>query len=85
MSKLLTTLIAVAFAAATSGAVAQTPAAPAKGDTTKSAPKGDKAKAKKSEGKKGEGKKAESKPKGEAKKGEGKKTEGKAKKKAETK
>jgi len=79
MSKLLTTLIAVAFAAATSGAMAQTPAAPAKGDTTKSAPKGDKAKAKKSEGKKGEAKKAPAKPKGEAKKGEGKKTEGKKK------
>jgi Ni/Co efflux regulator RcnB len=73
MSKLLTTLIAVVFAAATSGAVAQTPA-PAKGDTTKSAPKGDKAKGEK---------KAESKKKSEGKKAEAKKGDGK--KKQETK
>ena len=70
MSKLLTTLIAIAFAA-----VASVPAAQAadKGDT-KSAPAAEK---------KSEAKKAPAKPKGEAKKGEGKKTEGKGKKKAE--
>ena len=73
MSKLLTTLIAVVFAAATSGAVAQAPA-PAKGDTTKSAPKGDKAKAepKKAAPKKTEPKKAAPK-KAEPKKAEPKK------------
>jgi hypothetical protein len=67
MSKLLTTLIAIAFAAAASMPVAQ---AADKGDT-KSAPAAEK--------KKSEGKKAPAKPKGEAKKGEGKKTEGKKK------
>lgn len=63
MSKLLTTLVAIAFAAAASMPVAQ---AADKGDT-KSAPTAEK--------KKGEGKKAPAKPKGEGKKakGEGKK------------
>lgn len=63
MSKLLTTLVAIAFAAAASMPVAQ---AADKGDT-KSAPAAEK--------KKGEGKKAPAKPKGDGKKtkGEGKK------------
>ena len=63
MSKLLTTLVAIAFAAAASMPVAQ---AADKGDT-KSAPTAEK--------KKGEGKKAPAKPKGDGKKtkGEGKK------------
>ena len=77
MSKLLTTLIAIAFAAAASLPVAQ---AADKGDT-KPAPTAKDEKAKK----KSEAKKAPAKPKGEAKKGEGKKTEGKGKKKAEEK
>jgi hypothetical protein len=75
MSKLLTTLIAIAFAAAASTAVAQAP----KGDT-KSAPAAEKksdakkALAKpKGEAKKGDTKKAPAKPKGEAKKGDTKK------------
>ena len=73
MSKLLTTLVAIAFAAAASMPVAQ---AADKGDT-KSAPTAEK--------KKGEGKKA-AKPKGEKKaKGEGKKAKGEGKKKAEPK
>jgi hypothetical protein len=81
MSKLLTTLVAIAFAVAASTPVAQ---AADKGDT-KAAPT---APAKKDEkAKKGEAKakKAPAKPKGEAKKGEGKKTEGKGKKKVEEK
>jgi len=79
MRKLLTTLIAVAFAAVTSSAIAQaqpatpaTPATPAQPDK----PKADKPKAAKkttAEKKKGEPKKAPAKPKGEAKKGDGKK------------
>jgi hypothetical protein len=71
MSKLLTTLIAIAFAAAASTPVAY---AAEKGDT-KSAPAAEKkAPAKpKGEAKKGEPKKAPAKPKGEAKKGEPKK------------
>lgn len=73
MSKLLTTLVAIAFAAAASLPVAQ---AADKSDT-KGAPAAEK--------KKAEGKKAPAKPKGEAKKGEGKKTDSKGKKKAEEK
>ena len=60
MSKLLTTLIAIAFAAAASMPVAQ---AADKGDT-KSAPTAEKKK--KSEAKKGEGKKTEGKSKKKA-------------------
>jgi Ni/Co efflux regulator RcnB len=71
MSKLLTTLIAIAFAAAASLPVAQ---AAEKGD-----PKGPPA----AEKKKSEAKKAPAKPKGEAKKGEPKKAP--AKPKGETK
>jgi Spy/CpxP family protein refolding chaperone len=71
MSRLLTTLVAIAFAAAASTPVAL---AADKSDT-KPAPTAEK--------KKSEGKKAPAKPKGEAKKGDGKKTKGEGKKKAE--
>lgn len=80
MSKLLTTLIAAAFAATTFGAAAQTPA---KGDAPKAAPA---AKAEKKA--KADKPKAEKKAKGEGKKakGEGKKSEkAAAPKKEETK
>jgi len=86
MSKLLSTLVAIVFAVAASGAAAQaTPASPAKGDATKATPatpaksdtpKAAKAKTEKkakAEAKKGEPKKAPAKPKGEAKKGDPKK------------
>jgi len=91
MSKLLTTLIAIVFAAAASGAAAQATPSPAKGDAPKAAPatpaKGEKAKAPtekaKAPTKKAAPKKAPAKPKGEAKKGEPKKAEGTATKKGQ--
>jgi len=78
MSKLLSTLIAAAFAVTTFGAAAQTP--PATGDATKAAPatpaKSDKSKADKAKaGKKAKGDGKKAKGNGKKAKGDGKKSE----------